>query len=476
LKAVRRGKRRKENLTVESLLAEVGAVPEPELESALTPLSVEEELLFEPSQLMERVVERENMKRAYARVMRNKGACGVDEMPVSALKDYLKVHWPKVKEELLKGNYEPKPVKRVEIPKQSGGVRLLGIPTVLDRLIQQALNQVLSPIFEPHFSQRSFGFRPGRSAHQAVKLGQKFVTSGKVWVVDVDLEKFFDRVNHDVMLSRLERRVKDFTVIKLIRKYLKAGIMVDGDSIQSEEGTPQGGPLSPLLSNILLDDLDKELEMRGHDFARYADDCQVFVGSETAGTRVLGSITNYLEKELKLKVNREKSQVVRAHKTKFLGYSLTSSKEPKLRVPRQVIAKLKVKLRAIFRAGRGRNLKRFINEDLNPIIRGWINYFKLAEVKRFCEELDSWIRRKLRLVLWRQWKKPWTRRKKLMQLGLPEEQAVMSAFNQRGPWWNSGASHMNRALPKQYFDRLGLVAMLDKLLESQRSLRNRRDR
>lgn len=476
MKAVRRGKRRKEDLTVESLLAEAGVVPEFELESALAPLSVEEESLFEPSKLIERVVERENMKKAYARVMRNKGASGVDEMPVGELKDSLKVQWPRIKEELVSGAYEPHPVKRVEIPKPNGGIRLLGIPTVVDRLIQQALSQVLSPIFEPHFSERSFGFRPGRSAHGAVKLGQKFVASGKVWVVDVDLEKFFDRVNHDVLLSRVERRVKDFTVIKLIRKYLKAGIMENGIVSRSEEGTPQGGPLSPLLSNILLDDLDKELEARGHDFARYADDCQIFVGSENAGKRVLESITEYLEKNLRLKVNREKSQVVKAHRTKFLGYSLTANKEPKLRVPRQVIAKLKAKLKVKFRAGRGRNLKRFINEDLNPIIRGWINYFKLAEVKRFCEELDQWIRRKLRLTLWRQWKKPWTRRNKLIKLGLSEERAVMSAFNRRGPWWNSGQSHMNLALPKQYFDRLGLVSMLDKLLEAQRNFRNRRDR
>lgn len=417
----------------------------------------------EEVKLIERMVERENMLKAYSRVMRNKGSAGIDKMSVEELKPYLQERWPKLKAQLLAGEYRPKAVRRVEIPKPNGGKRQLGIPTVVDRLIQQALHQILSPIFDPSFSEHSYGFRPNKSAHQAVLKAKKYQASGKDWVVDMDLEKFFDEVNQDILMARVAKRIKDKRVLKLIRRYLQSGVMMGGVTTKSRKGTPQGGPLSPLLSNIILDELDKELERRGHAFCRYADDSNIYVGSKQSGHRVLESITNFVEKKLKLKVNREKSAVGRPSRRKFLGYSSTGGKQSKLRVSKQAIRSLRAKLKLLFRQGRGRNVCRFIQENLNPIIKGWINYFKLAEVKCFAEELDGWIRRRLRLILWRQWKRPWTRRKRLMKAGLSEERAVQSAFNRRGPWWNSGALHMSAAFPKRYFEKCGLVSMLDEI-------------
>ena len=477
MKSVRRGKRRNEDLTVRGILLDTvpWAVLEAEQNAGLAPLSVEEGLLFEPNNLIERMIERENMLKAYKQVVRNKGAAGVDNMSVEELMPYLRSEWANIKVKLLAGDYYPQPVKQVEIPKPGGGKRKLGIPTVVDRMIQQALYQVLEPIFDPHFSDSSYGFRRGRSTHQAVEAFKSHVSSGKTWVVDVDLEKFFDTVNHHVLLSRVERRVKDRKVLRLIHRYLKAGALVEGSFCCSKEGTPQGGPLSPLLSNILLNDLDEELEKRGHKFTRYADDLRVYVGSRKAGERVLASLQVYLEEKLKLKVNEVKSQVVKAHKSIFLGYSLTWGNTPKLRVPRQSVSKLRVKLRAHFRSGRGRNLGRFINETLNKTIKGWINYFKLAEVKSFAQALDGWIRRRLRNIKWRQWKGPLTRQREMRRHGLSGERAARSASNGRGAWWNSGASHMNQALPKKYFDKLGLVSTLDELMKFKRKLRNRRD-
>lgn len=412
--------------------------------------------------LMEAVVGRENMRRALRRVESNKGSAGVDNMSVDDLRPYLKECWPRIKEELLEGRYEPSPVLRVEIPKPGGkGMRQLGIPTVVDRLIQQALLQVLQPAYEPGFSESSYGFRPRRSAHQAVLKARFYVAEGRRWVVDLDLEKFFDRVNHDMLMARVARKVRDKRALGLIRRFLEAGMMLGGLVSQRAEGTPQGGPLSPLLSNILLDDLDKELESRGHAFCRYADDCNIYVRTKRSGERVLESVTGFLEKRLKLKVNREKSAVGRPWKRKFLGYSMTWHREPRLKAAPESVKRFKGKLKTLFRKGRGRNLGRFIQEDLTPVLRGWVNYFRLAETQGVFEELDQWIRHRLRANLWRQWKRSYTRAKRLMQRGLAEERAWRSATNGRGPWWNAGASHMNQAIPKRYLDACGLVSLLD---------------
>jgi RNA-directed DNA polymerase len=412
------------------------------------------------SGLMETVCERGNLKLAYQRVVENKGAAGVDGIGIAEFKDHLKRHWPAIKAKLLAGEYLPQPVRRVDIPKPQGGVRTLGIPTLTDRLIQQALHQVLSPIFEVDFSDASYGFRPGRNAHQAVKAAQQYVAEGRRVVVDMDLEKFFDRVNHDLLMERLSRKIGDGRVLRLIRRYLEAGMMADGVVSPRTQGTPQGGPLSPLLSNILLTGLDRELESRGHAFCRYADDCNIYVRSQAAGERVMASITRFLADTLKLTVNMAKSAVAPPWKRKFLGYSLTWHKAPRLRIAPSSLERLEGKVREVLRGARGRSLAHTIQE-LNPVLRGWAAYFKLAKSKRALEELDGWIRRKLRCILWRQWKRPYTRAVNLMKAGLAEERAFRSAFNQRGPWWNSGASHMNQAFPKSFFDRLGLVSLLD---------------
>lgn len=420
----------------------------------------------EESQLMEAVVARENLLDAYRRVMSNKGAAGIDEVLVEQLKPYLQEHWAQIKESLLNGTYQPQAVRRVEIPKPNGGVRQLGIPTVVDRLIQQALHQVLSPRFEPDFSESSYGFRPGRSAQQAVSQARAYVAEGRRWVVDLDLEKFFDRVNHDVLMSRLARRINDKRVLGLIRRYLQAGMMMGGVVSQRAEGTPQGGPLSPLLSNILLDELDKELERRGHKFCRYADDCNIYMRSKAAGERVMKSVTEFLSNRLRLKVNAEKSAVARPWERKFLGYTMTWHKRPRLKVAPESLRRLKAKVRTIFREGRGRSLPQVI-KDLNQLLRGWISYFRLAEVKGIFEELDGWLRRKLRCLLWRQWKRNFTRAKNLMKRGLEKLRAWKSATNGRGAWWNAGTSHLNEAFPKSYFDRLGLISLLDQLRKLQ---------
>ena len=411
-------------------------------------------------ELMEAVVERGNLMLAFDRVLKNKGAAGVDGIGVTEFKEHLKQHWPTIKAKLLAGEYIPSPVRRVDIPKPQGGVRTLGIPTLTDRLIQQALHQVLAPIFEADFSAHSYGFRAGKSAHQAVKAARQYVAAGRRVVVDIDLEKFFDRVNHDLLMQKLSLKIDDGRVLRLIRRYLEAGMMAQGTVSPRTEGTPQGGPLSPLLSNILLTELDRELQRRGHAFCRYADDCNIYVKSKAAGERVMASITRFLAEKLKLKVNAAKSAVAEPWKRQFLGYSLTWHKAPKLRIAPAGLSRLDDKIRAVLQGARGRSLKTVINE-LNPILRGWAAYFKLTETKRALEERDGWIRRKLRCILWRQWKRPYTRARNLMKAGLRQERAFRSAFTQRGPWWNSGASHMNQAFPKSFFDRLGLVSLLD---------------
>jgi RNA-directed DNA polymerase len=414
----------------------------------------------EALKLMEEVLRRENLIKALRRVRPNKGAPGVDGMAVEELVSYLKEHWPRIRKELLEGAYEPQPVRLVEIPKPNGeGIRPLGIPTVLDRLIQQAILQVLAPIFDPHFSDSSYGFRPGRGCHDALKVAQGYVEAGYRYVVDVDLDKFFDRVNHDVLMARVARRVKDKRLLRLLRRYLRSGVMAEGVIQPREEETPQGSPLSSLLSNILLDELDKELERRGHRFCRYADDCNIYVKSKAAGERVMETVTRFLMKRLRLRVNREKSAVDRPWKRDFFGYTMTWHSRPKLKVASDSIKRIKVHIREVIRKGRGRSLMRVIGE-LTPLLRGWVNYFWLSALKIAFEELDGWIRRKLRSILWRQWKKPRTRAKKLMERGIDKARAFTSAYNGRGPWWNAGASHMNAAYPAKWFAQQGLVSLL----------------
>lgn len=411
--------------------------------------------------LMEEILRRKNIMRAYERVVRNGGAPGADGMTVEQLMPYCRAHWARVRTELLEGTYQPRPIRRVEIPKPDGkGMRILGIPTVLDRLIQQAILQVLQPIFDPTFSDESFGFRPGRSTQDAVTRAREHIAAGHRWVVDVDLERFFDRVNHDGLMARVARRVKDKRVLRLIRRYLQAGIMEGGLVTPRTEGTPQGGPLSPLLSNVLLDELDKELERRGHRFVRYADDCNVYVRSKAAGERVMASLERFLQERLRLRLNREKSAVARPWERKFLGYTVTLNRRPRLKVSPQSVKRLRVKLEPVWRRGRGRSLANTIAE-LNPIIRGWVGYYRLADVKSTFEELDAWIRRKLRCLVWRHWKKPRTRFKKLRQLGIDERRARLGAANSCGPWRNAGASHMNQALPNSTFQEMGLVSFRD---------------
>lgn len=409
---------------------------------------------------MEQVVCLPNLRRAYDRVRKNKGKPGVDGMSVNELGKYLQTHWPTLKEQLLSDRYQPRAVLKVEIPKAQGGKRMLGIPTVVDRLIAQALLQVLQPYYETTFSENSFGFRPGRNTHQAVMRAKSYVEEGWRWVVDLDLEQFFDRVNHDILMSRLARCITDKRILRLIRRYLQAGIMSDGVVSARTEGQPQGSPLSPLLSNILLDELDKELERRGHRFVRYADDCNVYVKSQRAGERVLNSLTGFLSKRLKLVVNKEKSAADRPWKRSFLSYSVTTRRRPTLKVAPQAIKRFKQSVRELLRQGRGRSLKAVIGQ-LKPKLRGWINYFHLAEVKSTFELLDQWLRRRLRLLLWRQWKTPRTRAKRLIALGIERPRALKSAYNGRGPWWNAGASHMNQAIPTKRFRRLGLISLLE---------------
>lgn len=415
----------------------------------------------EARRLLEQALRRENVLAAYARVVQNAGAPGIDGMTVDDLMPFCREHWARIREELLSDRYQPQAVRCVEIPKPGGkGTRMLGIPTVLDRLIQQALLHVLTPIFDPTFSDGSFGFRPGRSTHGAVRRARAHNAAGARWVVDLDLERFFDRVHHDVLMARVARRVKDRRVLRLIRRFLQAGMMAGGVVSPRTEGTPQGGPLSPLLSNILLDDLDRELERRGHRFVRYADDCNVYVRSRTAGERVMASLERFLWTRLRLRVNRDKSAVARPWSRKFLGYSVTWDRQPKLRVAPQAVARLKAKVARLMSAGRGRRLISVI-EDVNLITRGWVAYFREAEVKVVFEDLDKWLRRRLRCIVWRQWKRPYTRFRELCRRGLAVERARQSAFNGRGPWWNAGASHMHAAVPTASLRQLGLVSLLE---------------
>jgi RNA-directed DNA polymerase len=408
--------------------------------------------------LMERVVEPQNVKEALRRVQANRGAPGVDGMTVRQLRGYLKKHWPTIRAQLLTGTYQPQPVKRVEIPKPGGGVRVLGIPTVLDRFIQQAILQVLQPEWDATFSDHSFGFRPGRSAHQAVAQAQAYIGAGYEWVVDIDLEQFFDRVNHDRLMGRVAKRVGDKRLLKLIRAYLNAGIMAGGVVIPRDKGTPQGGPLSPLLSNLLLDDLDRELERRGHRFVRYADDCNIHVRSERAGRRVMESVTRFLERKLKLKVNAEKSAVARPWQRKFLGFSFLPGDRPRRKLARQTVERFKREVRKRTRASRGISLEEMLRR-LSPYLRGWRAYFGFCEVRTELVKLDSWIRRRLRCVAWRQWKHSRQRYHQLRTLGVRKVLARNTAGSNRGPWHLSKCQALHYALRNAYFAELGLVSV-----------------
>ena len=413
----------------------------------------------ERDRLMGRVVERDNMQLAYSRVMKNRGAPGIDGMRCEDLKEWLKVNWSQVKRALLDGSYRPQAVRRVDIPKPQGGVRSLGVPTVVDRLIQQALHQAMQPLFEPTFSDNSYGFRPGRRAQQAVNKAAQYIRGGKRWVVDMDLEKFFDRVNHDVLMARVARQVQDENVLRLIRRFLEAGMMANGVETPRYEGTPQGGPLSPLLSNILLTDLDRELEKRKLSFCRYADDCNIYVSSQRAGQRIMSGVKGFLANRLRLTVNEAKSAVARPWDRKFLGYSVTKHHASKIRIAKQSIQRLMEVIRELSVEGRGRSLPQTI-EKLNPVLRGWMNYFSLTQSRRPIEELDTWVRRRLRCLLWRQWKRPKTRESRMLALGLDAPRAWKSSVNGRGPWWNAGARHMVAALPPKFFTQHGLVSLV----------------
>jgi RNA-directed DNA polymerase len=408
---------------------------------------------------MEAIVEGENLKKALAQVKRNKGAAGIDGMTVDELPAHLKEHWLAIRAQLLDGTYKPRPVRRVEIPKAFGGLRLLGIPTVLDRFIQQAVLQVLQADWDRTFSETSFGFRPGRSAHQAVERAQTYIASGHAVIVDIDLEKFFDRVNHDILMGLVAKRVADKRILKLIRGLLTAGAMEGGLVSPTEEGTPQGGPLSPLLSNLMLDVLDQELERRGHRFVRYADDCNIYVRSRKAGERVLAGIERFLEKRLRLKVNKAKSAVAKPSVRKFLSFSFTGGSEPRRRIAPQAIARFKARVRELTRRTRGRSLGQ-IAEELSRYLIGWRGYFGFCQTPSVLRRLDEWIRRRLRAIAWQQWKRGRTRFAELRRCGVGRDLAAQTAGSPHGPWRLANSPALTIAMPIAFFTSLGLPSVV----------------
>src|ERR1700694_5930379 len=412
------------------------------------------------NRLMEEVCERENLKEALRRVKANKGSAGVDRMTVGGITDYLKQHWPDIREQLLNGTYEPQPVRRMEIPKPDGGVRKLGIPTVLDRFIQQAVMQVLQRRWDRTFSNHSYGFRPGRSAHQAVAQAQQYIAEGYSWCVDFDLEKFFDRVNHDKLMGQIAQRIEDKRLLKLIRAFLNAGVMENGLVSPSVEGTPQGGPLSPLLSNLVLDEFDRELERRGHRFVRYADDCNVYVRSERAGQRVMESVTRFITQELKLKVNETKSAVAQPQERKFLGFSFSAGPEVKRVIAPKALDRFKRRVREITRRAKGVSMETTM-EELVPYMRGWRNYFGYCETPVVLQYLTRWVRLRLRAALWRQWKTQRRRRAALIRLGVAERLASNTAGSGRGPWYLARSRALSVGLSNAYFRSLGLPSLVD---------------
>ncbi|MFT9600948.1 group II intron reverse transcriptase/maturase [Mesobacillus sp.] len=408
--------------------------------------------------LMNLILSRENLIEALKRVEKNKGSHGIDGMSVKSLRRHLYENWDTLCDSIRKGTYQPNPVRRVEIPKPNGGVRLLGIPTVIDRFIQQAIAQVLTPLFDPTFSEHSYGFRPNRRGHDAVRKARGYISEGYRWVIDMDLEKFFDKVNHDKLMGILTNRIQDRLVLKLIRKYLQAGIMINGVVYDAEEGTPQGGPLSPLLSNILLDKLDKELERRGHKFVRYADDCNIYMKSKKAGERVMGSITCFIEQKLKLKVNRGKSAVDRPWKRKFLGFSFTVNKKPKVRIANESIKRLKAKIRDLTSRSKPISMEVMI-EKLNQYLTGWCGYFALADTPSKFKEFDEWIRRRLRMIEWKQWKNPRTRVRKLKSLGVPDQKAYEWGNSRKKFWRIASSPILHKTLDNSYWSNRGLKSL-----------------
>src|SRR6266540_290714 len=414
----------------------------------------------ENQRVMEEVCEGENRREALKRVRANQGSPGIDGMTVDELPEYLEQHWPAVREQLLSGTYEPKPVKRVEIPKPDGGVRKLGIPTVLDRIVQQAVQQVLQKQWDPTFSEHSYGFRPGRSTQQAVAQAQRYIAEGHGWCVDFDLEKFFDRVNHDKLMGAIAKRVEDKRLLKLIRAFLNAGVMEDGLVSPSVEGTPQGGPLSPLLSNLVLDELDRELERRGHRFVRYADDSNIYVRSERAGQRVMESVKRFITEKLKLKVNESKSAVAKPQERKFLGFSFTSGKELKRKIAPKAIDRFKERVREITHKSRGRSMEK-VMEELAPYLRGWRGYFGFCETPAVLRHLDSWIRRRVRCAFWRQWKTGRKRFAELVRRGVSRQSAAKAAGSRGGPWRVSQSPALNQALSNAYLASLGLPYLVE---------------
>src|SRR5579864_2871764 len=435
---------------------EARSAPSRETESCAARPDIERPAATGPS--MEAIVERENLRKALERVKRNKGAPGLDGMSVEDLVPYLKEHWPTIRSQLLDGSYQPQPVRRVEIPKASGGTRPLGIPTVLDRFIQQAVMQVLQADWDRTFSEASFGFRPKRSAHQAVARAQEYIASGHAIVVDIDLEKFFDRVNHDILMGLVAKRVTDKRILKLIRGFLTAGVLEGGLISPTEEGTPQGGPLSPLLSNLMLDVLDKELEKRGHRFVRYADDCNIYVRSQRAGERVMASIEQFLTKRLRLKVNKAKSAVAKPSVRKFLGFSFTGGRQPRRRIAPQAIDRLKAKVRDLTRRTGGQSLSQ-VAKELSCYLVGWRAYFGFCETPSVLRELDQWIRRRLRAIAWKQWKRGRTRFARLRRCGVGPDLAAQTAGSPHGPWRLSKSPALHIALPNAFFASLGLATL-----------------
>jgi len=450
------GKRQKNQLVLAFPAEDRGEAPRAAEEGTESHVAKRmEESLAIGEELMEEVCERENCKRALARVKTNKGSAGVDGMTVEQLPEHLKEHWPGIREQLLSGTYRPQPVKRVEIPKPDGGVRKLGIPTVLDRFVQQAVMQVLQRRWDRTFSEHSYGFRPGRSAHQAVNRAQRCIADGYRWVVDLDLEKFFDRVNHDRLMAKIAERVRDKRLLKLIRRFLSAGVMENGLVSPVDEGTPQGGPLSPLLSNIVLDEFDREVERRGLRFARYADDSNVYVRSRRAGERVMESLTRFLTTKLKLKVNVQKSAVARPWRRKFLGFSFTGAGVPKRRIAPKAVDRFKERVRGLTRRTRGVSIERMA-EDLSRYLRGWIGYFGKCETPSVLQGLERWVRRRLRSVIWKQWKRGTIRFAELRKRGVGRDLAAQTAGSAHGPWRIANSPALAVALPNAYFDSLGI--------------------